>query len=191
MEAKKATIENWPKETGLQKLQKWLTLLIALFALIAAITAVYISRETLIASHRPYVRANSMAVEKNGKRVQDANTIIILCMNTPAQITKAEYSYITIKKDDNGTHCRNSIYRYTLPAGFLVYPSMEEQTTFTLRSLFEKELVGLWDNPKTELLRKVRIDYKELSSKREYYFEAEWEYDREANQWRPGPMFGN
>jgi len=190
MEPVKVIVENWPKA---QPLLEWAPVIIALVAIIAVIVAICSMRVSIrdtIASHRPYVCVQTFAsLDNNGVPITNVNKLMKLCMNTPAEIFKEEYTYIAIKKNTDGYETSEVLKTEKLEKKQLIYPldPKTNQVTYTTNY----DLKPTIDNPEVQLLRKVRIDYKEISSNRKYFFEGEWEYDRQGKTWKPITLIGN
>ncbi|MFH1616100.1 MAG: hypothetical protein ABIG61_13570 [Planctomycetota bacterium] len=187
MEPVKVIVENWPKAAPF--LLEWAPTIIALVAVIVAIYSMRVSIRDTIASHRPYVCALTFAYLENSKIAIDIKTLMKLCINAPAEIVKEEYTYIAIKKNATGHKTSEILKTDILEKKQLIYPldPKTNQVTYTI----DYDLKTIIDNPEVQLLRKVRIDYKEISSNRKYFFEGEWEYNRPGKTWKPIALIGN
>lgn len=188
MDVIKVVVENWPKAKPL--LLEWAPIIIAGIAIMISVYSIHLSTKGFIASHRPYVWLSTFSYLRDNKIVTDINTLAKLCVNAPAEIIREEYAYITITKDDNGKDCQNNIHTETLNSRKgLIYPvdPKTNQLTYTIGFNLEPEIA----NQETKLFRKTRIDYKEISSKRKYFFEGKWEYNRQGTTWKPINLIGN
>ena len=187
MEPVKVIVENWPKAAPF--LLEWAPTIIALVAVIVAIHSMRVSIKDTIASHRPYVCAQTFAYLDNNNIIPDINTLMKLCINAPAEIFKEEYTYIAIKKDTGGHEISTVLKTEELKKKQLIYPLDPKTNQVTYKT--DYDLKPIIDSPEVKLLRKVRIDYKEISSNRKYFFEGEWEYDRKGRTWKPITLIGN
>jgi len=190
MDVIKVIIENWPKAQPWWA--AWLTTIIALVAVIMAVLSFIYTRREFAHSHRPYVWALTFAYLRDNRLVTDKSTVAKYCINAPAEITREEYTYITIKKDDNDRDCETVIHTKTLAETQLIYlvdPKIN-QVTYTIGG--QSELQKAIDDGKVQkVVRKVKIDYKEISSRRKYFFEGIWEYDKQGETWKPINLLGN
>ncbi|MGD0597115.1 MAG: hypothetical protein ABSA64_06280 [Sedimentisphaerales bacterium] len=187
MEPVKVIVENWPKAAPF--LLVWAPTIIALVAVIVAICSMRVSIKDTIASHRPYVYAQTFAYLDNTKIITDINTLMKLCINAPAEIFKEEYTYIAIKKDTGGHETSTVLKTEELKKKQLIYPLDPKTNQVTYKT--DYDLSPTIADQKVRLLRKVRICYKEISSNRKYFFEGEWEYDRQGKTWKPIILIGN
>ena len=119
----------------------------------------------------------------------DIDTLRKLCINAPAEITREEYNYMVIKKDDNSRDYEDIIHTETVNSRkYVMYPAGQmTQETYKINFDLGPEIA----HQETKLFRKVRIDYKEISSSRNYFFEGKWEYDRQGKTWKPINLIGN
>lgn len=167
---------------------------IALCALIVSVGTMLLSRQTFIATHRPYVYAVSRSV----KGVMDLNTVIVHCSNAPARIISSEITYFIFDTKTNGEEIvRDLKFRKKFPDDDLVYPSEASTRQITVIGYdFKKKALGLepgmkFKDPEIKFRRKVRIDYKELASNRTYFFEGNWDYNRDYDVWEDKSKFGD
>ena len=183
MDPLKVIIENWPKSE---------TFLLKLAPLIISLLAVFFAGYSLkvsIRENRPYVSAQTFAYLENNRIITDVNTLMKLCMNAPAEIVREKYTYIAITQNSDGHKTSKILKTVEIKKKQLIYPLDPKinQVTYTIGY----DLKPTIDNPDVQLLRKVRIDYKEISSNRKYFFEGEWEYSRTGNTWKPINLIGN
>ena len=183
-ESQKVFIENLPKPKRLW--HEYIPIIIAVIALVISIYSAHLSRKEFIIKNRPYVYANSRA---NDEGTIDVKSILICCINAPAKIVKQEYSYMFYKKNEYG---EEEIVK-TIPlesslTSNVLYPSEKTDTQIFFPYDFEEILAK---DPNDRLRRKVRLDYKELSTKRKYYFEGYWDYNRKYNAWVTSNMFAD
>jgi hypothetical protein len=172
-ETKMVFVENLPKPK--KWWQEYSALLIALLALVVSIYSAYLSRREFVAAHRPYVYVICRQATKNNVTSMDVRTILLGCLNAPARIIKQEASYVVRKRDENGKGQVGRIIPVPLSsAPSILYPSEEPRTQITILYDFEKEI---GTDPEVKLRRTVRIVYQELSTKRTYYVEGNWEYN--------------
>ena len=185
MDVVKVVVENWPKAKPL--LLEWVPVIIAGVAIIISIYSIYLSRKDFIASHRPYVWAATFSNPVPNKMINDS-TVMISCVNAPAIRTREEYTYIAEKSEG----CEDILHTDSELKMQVIYPVGPEknQVTYTM-SGYSKLREAIDDMKIRRILRRVRIDYKEISSNREYFFEGEWEYDREGQTWKPITLTGN
>ena len=170
-------------------LLEWAPIVTAITVVIISACSLYWTRKAFVVSHRPYVWAVTHAyLDNNNRVVVDVNTLRKLCSNAPAVIVKQEYSYVVVK-NDNSVH---TVYKNPKGEGSsIMYPADPKisQETYTI---LPNELTLLISNPEiNKVLRKVRIVYKGLSIKKTYFFEGEWEYDRQGNVWKPIKSVGD
>jgi len=166
--------------------QKNPSVVIALCALGVSVYSMYLSRQAFIATHRPYVYAISRIV--NG--AMDLNTVLVGCSNTPARIVSEEFSYLVVKTKENGEEIVREIeYQKKWSDKNILHPSEQPKMQLTVPYDFKKKALGL--NPEIKFRRKVRIDYKELSSNRTYFFEGNWDYNKDYDLWEDKDKFGN
>ena len=180
-------VENWPKAKPL--LLECAPITIALIAVVIAVLSTRVSIKDTIASHRPYVCAQTFAYLENNKLITDINTLMKLNINAPAEIFKEDYVYIAIKKDADGHETSEVLNTVKLEKKELIYPldPRTNQVTYTI----DYDLGPTIANQEVRLLRKVRIGYKEISSNRTYFFKGEWEYSRQDKTWKPINITGN
>jgi len=182
-------IETGAKKKPEREIAKHLSIMIAVLALIASIYSLYLSREELAIAHRPYVYEICRQTNKNDKVVMDTNTVLFACRNAPAKITEKEFSYITVQADENGNDIATTRYKVKDPGEQILYPTDPPSSQWTVLYDFKKEILD--HDPKIKLRRKVRIEYKEFSSDRAYYFDGTWDYNKKFNIWEAESMLGN
>jgi hypothetical protein len=120
----------------------------------------------------------------------DLNTVLVGCFNAPARIISTEFSYLVIDTNTNGEEIvRETKYKKKFPAEDILSPSEQPKKQLTVTYDFKKKDLGL--DPTIKFRRKVRIDYKELSSNRTYFFEGNWDYNRTFDVWEDKDKFGN
>jgi hypothetical protein len=186
MDRKKVFIENWPKTKPL--LLEWAPIIVAIIAVGFSGYSMYLSRKGFIASHRPYVWAGTHGyLDNNNKVVVDVNTLRKLCLNAPAKIIVQEYSYIVVKEDGS----KDTILKESGIEKFIMYPA-DPKVSQEWHTMDANKLNSAINDPSIKkILRKVRIEYKEVSSNRKYFFEGEWEYNKERKDWKPIKSEGN
>ena len=164
---------------------------IALLALIVSIYSMRLFRQDFIATHRPYVYAISGLTEKNGMSVIDAKTVLIGCFNAPARIISEESYYLVVDTNENGEESiRETVYQKKFTSEDILYPSDQPKRKITLLGDYDfKKKASELDTG--IIRRKIRIDYKELSSDRTYFFEGNWDYNRKHDLWENKDKFGN
>jgi hypothetical protein len=188
MHPKEIFIKKWHKLLGWW--QKYALTVIALCALLVSLYSVYLSRQDFIATHRPYVYAISRQTKENGKTVMDLNTVLIGSSNAPAIIISQEFYYLVVETKGNGEEIiRKTEYQREFPCQNILHPSEQPRNQVTILHDFRKKALGL--DPEIKLRRRVRINYKELSSDRTYFFEGNWDYNRDYDLWEDKNMFGN
>ncbi len=186
MDTTRVVIENWPKTN---QWVEYAPLFVAIIAVGMSLWAICISRTDLIASHRPYVWALTFAYLDEDNRVRtDPNIVATYCINAPAEITKAQYSYI-VETDSAEKTSRDTVYTQVEDSPQIVYPVDPKTNQVTYRIGFNLE--AYTSRKDIKVIRAIRIDYKEVSSKRKYFFEGTWEYSREGNTWQPITLRGN
>ena len=167
--------------------QKNPSVVIALCALGVSVYSIYLTRQAFIATHRPYVYAIN---RKDNKGTLDLNTVLLPCFNAPAKITNREFYYVAVKTKENGKESYETKFEKKFPNEILLYPTEIPTSQISIaRYDFKKEI--LEKDPKVKLRRKVRIDYKEFSSDRTYYFEGNWDYNSVYDLWEDKDKFGN
>ena len=179
---------------NLAKSKKWwqdyAPLIIAVLALGVSIYSAHLSRKEFIAAHRPYVHVTNRKMEEDGKTSMDVNTVLLGCLNAPAKITDKKASYILIKTNKNG----EEEVAEQIPLNFkvvsnILYPSESSISQFTFLYNFKNEILA--KNPDIKLRRNIRIDYKELSTDKRYYFEGYWDYNRKHDVWETSNIFAD
>ncbi len=186
-EALKVFVENLPNPKGW--LRENMSIIIAILAFIVSVRSICLSTKDFIVTHRPYVFVDTLIKTENGKSVFDDNIVVNTCINAPARIVNREFYYIVIKTNENGGDSQEIKYESKLPCKLMLYPSGKQNSQTTILYDFKKEILA--KNTEVRLRRKVKIDYKELSSDRTYYFEGNWDYNKQYNIWEPNDMFGN
>jgi hypothetical protein len=156
------------------------SVIIALLALIVSICSMHLLRQDFIATHRPYVYAIS--------KETDPNTVFISCFNAPARIISEEFYYLVVKTKENGEEDINQIYKHEFPSGNILYPYVPPTRRLTI--LYDVKKKALELDPRI-IRRKVKIDYKEISSDRTYFFEGNWDYNSVHDLWEDKDKFGN
>jgi len=176
-------MENLPKP------RRWwqeYAFLIAVLALCVSIYSAYLSRKEFIVTHRPYVYVSS---RRDDMGTMDVNTVIVRSLNAPAKILDQEFYYVTVKAKENDEESYDIKYKKQFTHESIVYPS--ESTTAQLTVLYDFKKEILEADPNVKLRRRVRIGYKELSRDRKYFFEGNWDYNRNYNVWETNNMFGD
>lgn len=193
MEAKRVFVENLPKpKKWWQEYTSIISLISVIIAVVAVSVALYsasLSRKEFIAAHRPYVRGISRRTTKDGRPAMDLNTVLLTCFNAPAKIINQEFYYVAVKTKENGEENPEIRYEKKVLDKHILYPTDIPTSQWTITYDFKKEILAKDQNIK--LKRKIRIDYKELSSDRTYYFEGNWDYNRKYNVWETNNMFGD
>ena len=189
MEAKRVIVENLPKPKRWE--QENAGIIIALLAVLVSLYSLRLAQKEFIAAHRPYVFASPRRITKNGTATMDVNTFILRCLNAPAKITNQNVNCLVLKTKENG---EEELIK-TIPVSErsdsdVIYPSENTSTQITiLNNLIKKNILST--NPEDELRIKVRLEYKELSTNRTYYFEGNWDYNRKFDVWAIGRVLGN
>ncbi len=183
-EAQRVFVENLPKPKGW--LRENVPIIIAVLAIIASIYSINLSTKDFIATHRPYVYAVSRRKPENNKSVMDVKTVLYPCLNVPAKITNHEIYYEIVKTNKNDEEEIRKIPIESL-GPIVLYPTATPETQQTILYDFEKEVL----DPNVKLKRKIKIEYKELSSDRTYHFEGIWDYNKVCNVWEVNDMFGD
>jgi hypothetical protein len=183
-ETKRVFVENLPKPKGW--LRENAPIIIAALAFLVSIYSVFLSTRDFIATHRPYVYVISRKMAQNDKTVMDVKTVLYACLNAPAKITNHVICYEIVKTNENGIEDINEIPLESL-GQIILYPTAAPETQQTILYDFEKEVLY----PNVKLRRKIKIEYKELSSDRTYHFEGVWDYNKMYNVWEVNDMFGD
>ncbi len=159
---------------------------IALLALIVSLWAICLSRQDFIATHRPYVYAIS---RKTDKDTMDLNSVFLRCLNAPAQIISRQFNYVVVETKGTGEEkiIKTIPWKLLPTLNSLLYPSVDNQVFCAYD--FRKEIQA--DPNNVKLRRKVRIEYKELSSDRTYFYEGNWDYNTVYDLWEDKDMFAN
>ena len=169
------------------------SVIIALCALFVSMYSMLLSRQAFITTHRPYI----YAVSRSENDSMDLNTILVGCSNAPARIISSEISYFIFDTKANGEEIIRDIkFQKKFPDEDLLHPSEKPKKQITVIYDFKKNALGLepgmkFKYPEIKFRRKVRIDYKELSSNRTYFFEGNWDYNRDYDVWEDKRRFGN
>ncbi len=179
METMRVTIENWPRSSCFNM---WAPIVIAGAALLVALYSSYKTRREAILSHRPYAFVQTFAHLDDLRRlVTDLRTVMMGCLNAPAQTIWTEYVYSIVRNNRTQEEVvditRDEVTQVLYPLG----PGANQvtyTTTFDLDSLINASDIQ-------KLFRTVRMHYKEISSERRYRFEGKWEYDRHGRTWKP------
>lgn len=179
----KVFVENWPHTKPV--LVEWAPIFIAGIALIVSISSLCWANKNFSLAHRPYVWAVTHAyLDKDGKVIVDLKTLRKLCINAPAEIIKQEYSYVIIKNGNS----EEIIGTENGEGRFIMYPADPKVSQETYGMTGDLPVIK---EDSEKLIRKIRIDYKEVSGNRKYFFEAKWEFDRSNNNWKPIETKGN
>ena len=187
MEAQRIFIDNLPKS---KRWWEYGPIIIALLAFGVSLVSLNSSRKEFIAAHRPYVYVSSRQIAKDGRPTMDTKTVLLCCLNAPAKIINQKGSYVVIKKKEDGEEeVSRTIPLKLASTANILYPSERTSSQITIPYDFAKEILA--NEPNAKLRRIVRIEYKELSSNRAYYFEGNWDYNRQYNVWEDKNMFGN
>jgi hypothetical protein len=172
------------------RLCEYATIIIAALAFVVSIYSICLSTRDFVATHRPYVYGISRKMTQNDKTVMDLNTVLLPCFNAPAKVTNRKFYYLAIKTRANGTEDQEIKFEKNFTNEIVLYPTDTPTSQITVVGYdFKKEI--LEKDPKVKLRRKVRVDYKELSSDRTYYFEGDWDYNRQYDVWEDSNMSGN
>jgi hypothetical protein len=187
MEEKVAFVRNLPEA------KKWwqdYALIIALLALAVSVYSASLSRQEFIAAHRPYVYPISR-IGTDGR--MDVKTILIGCLNAPARIIRQEVSHMVVKdRQDGKAEVIKAIPVKQPSAPTVLYPSETPTTQITIIDDSQEKLTKeLASDPQLKLMRRVRIDYQELSTRRTYFAEANWDYSTKHGVWEVRDTLGN
>jgi hypothetical protein len=187
IEAQRVFVENLPKPRSWWKEYAFI---IAVLALCISIYSAYLSRQEFIAAHRPYVFASPRNITNNSIATMDVNTFILRCLNAPAKIVEQNVECQVVKPKKNG----EEEVTETIPVNkrldhHTLYPSENTTTQITVRHCLIKDILAT--NPESELRIRVRVDYKELSGDRRYFFEGNWDYNRLYNVWEINNIRGD
>ena len=187
MEAQRVIVENLPKpKRWWQKYTLLISVIIAAFALLISLYSAHLSRQEFIVANRPYVYVSN---RKNDNGTMDINTVLLRCLNAPAQITNKKFCYVVVKTKENGEEEVAKTIPWILSTTLnILYPSDKTDNQVSCEYDFKKEILA---DPNNILRRKVRVDYKEFSSDRTYYFEGNWNYNKKYGVWESGDMFAN
>ena len=154
----------------------WLGITAIIIAIISAFIAYMTWHSSYLLTHRPYVWAENFGyLDQNNIIVNPINKVMIKVMNSPAEITSQKYIYYVL----NGKN--RKIIEEDNPTNSIKYPSDKVQYTHGVSNVTEDTASNLKDNEK--LIRYIRIEYKWLSSNRKYFFEGEWEYNKNNKVW--------
>lgn len=180
-------VENLPKP------RSWwqeYALYIAVLALFVSIYSAHLSRQEFIAAHRPYVFASPRSITKNSITSMDVSTFILRCLNAPAKIVKQNIECQVVKPKKNGEEEVTETIPVNMPLeSKMLYPSENTTTQITILNGLIKDILAT--NPEAEVRIRVRVDYKELSGDRRYFFEGNWRYNRPYNVWETYNMRGD
>jgi len=127
----------------------------------------------------------------------DLDTVLIGCSNAPARIISSEITYFIFDTNTDGEEIGRDIkFQKKFPYEDLVYPSEQPRKQINVKYDFIKNALGIdggWDHrdPEIKFRRKIRINYKELSSNRTYFFEGNWDFSRDHYIWVDKSKFGN
>lgn len=182
--------ENHEKRIEIRKFGIELITVIALIASFYFSGSSYqLAQREFALSHRPFVYLVNYA-HKNSedKIVYDINILATRCLNAPAEITKRKFSYSVKKTDQAGNFSEIKVSEKSEDLKYIVYPDPSEKVEETYAIDFDPQLLS--DSSST-ILRTVRVDYKELSGDRNYFFEGLWQLDRTTNQWQLKGKRGN
>ena len=157
----------------------WMGVIPIIVSIIAAVIALIswrLSKSNFLLTHRPFVWVENFGyLNEQNILITPPNQVIIRVLNSPAQIISEEFSYYIVK-DKGIDYIEKQNYK-----NFIRYPDDKSQYT----NVSAKITDDLIDNLKEEqeLRRFIRIQYKWLSSKKKYFFEAEWKYNRKDKKW--------
>jgi hypothetical protein len=169
-------------------LNVWVPVVIAGAALLVSIYSSYRTRQEAILSHRPYAFVLTFAyLDDQGRLVTDLRTVLMGCLNAPAQTIQTEHVYSVVRNtrtEEEVVDTRRDV------AAQVLYPLGVGANQVTYKTAFDLE--SLTDAPDIQkLFRTIRMDYREISSDRRYRFEGKWEYDRTGRTWKPLRLTAN
>ncbi len=166
--------------------QKNPSVVIALCALTVSVYTMLLSRRSFITTHRPFI----YAISRTLKGTMDLNMVLIGCSNAPARIISIEFYYLVIDTKANGEETvREIVFQKKWTNKNILHPSEQPKQQISTTYDFKKKVSEL--DPEIKFRRKVRIDYKELSSNRTYFSEGNWDYNRKYSVWEDKNKFGN
>lgn len=154
MEPKKVKIEKLPKSPWYKDPPIW----IAIFALIATVVSLYLTREQYIKSSRPFVWGTNCEDQSGHPMPQ---TINIGVHNSHARIISLKYG---ITGDPNN---RIPAIEYS---DRTIYPDLKVIWKVDYGNKVYSYLFSLPDSIKSKLLRSISIEYSSLDSKKKYHY---------------------
>jgi hypothetical protein len=164
---------------------------IAVFALIVSSLAAWLSwytfnradklaHEGFLRNYRPYlVGSNFSYINKDdGKYYAQMNILMIKVLNAPALITCGKMGFYKREGDKDSL-----IFQQPELKNYLIYPVDGYQFTLSTEDAVMNPEIAKKIAPAT-LIRKVRLEYQWISdSTLQYFFEAEWKFDVNAQNW--------
>lgn len=149
---------------------------ISVTSAIIAFVSWRLSKRDFLLTHRPFLWVENFGYLDNDKIIINSiNKVMIKVINSPANILSETYSYY-ILSDSN-----KKIIEEQRIGESIKYPSDKVQYTNTSAKVTQGIVNQLQDEE--NLFRLIRIEYKWLSSKKKYFFEGKWEYNKNGGKW--------
>lgn len=153
----------------------WLEIAAIIIAIISAIIAYMTWRSSFLLTHRPFLWVENFGYLNEQKVIiNPINEVMIKVLNSPAEITSGKYYYYILEGSNKKTIDDQPMEKS------IKYPSDRVQYTHAAKVT---EDIANKLKPTEKLIRFIRVEYKWLSSSREYFFEGEWEYNKSNKTW--------
>jgi hypothetical protein len=154
----------------------WIEILAIIISVGSAFIAYLTWHASFLLTNRPYVWAENFGYLENEKVISPLDTVMIRIINSPAQITSESYIHYTFERNKKTIIEEQSFFDR------IIYPDEKSQYTYRATKINEG-LIGKLSTQE-ELYRLIRLNYKWLSSNRNYFFEGLWKYDKKDKTWK-------
>jgi len=172
MDVVRVVVENWPQSTSLLD---YVPVAIAVVALVVSLYSVYLTRQSFVASHRPYVWALSHAVlDSDGCTLTPVPQYLAFRVQNAPALVKIWTVEISV-----GTE---SLLIFS-EADTVRFPDDRSQWVFSVGQQDFEALMSRSDEEKGRLRRIVSMKYSSLSGGKAYQYDLEQVYVPADNQW--------
>ena len=146
-----------------------------IISIITLIITYYTWHSSFLLTHRPFLWVENFSYLNEQKvAISPINTVILIVLNSPAEITSGKYYYYILEGSNKETIDDQPMEKS------IKYPSDRVQYTHAAKVT---EDIANNLKPTEKLIRFIRAEYKWLSSSREYFFEGKWQYNKSNKTW--------
>lgn len=172
MDTLKVVIENWPEK----HLLEYIPIIIAVIAVIVSLYSVYLTRESFIASHRPYVWASNYGVIDPDKKtiIPIPFRVAYRVRNSPAKIIRTEVK-VNLRAEPLLVYNDQNIVRF---------PDERSEWSFSIGEEDFKKIMNRSNEEKAKLSRFISIEYSSLDGERIYHYKLQQSFNPTDNQWK-------